>query len=37
MVLKVKNTFEKNRYIKNDDKFKKYILPGKRKNIIKQK
>ena len=30
MVVKVKNSFEKTRQVKNNDKFKKYILGGQR-------
>ena len=30
MVVKVKEYFEKTRHIKNNDKFKKYILRGQR-------
>ena len=30
MVVKVKENFEKNRHVKNNDKSKKYILPGQR-------
>ena len=30
MVVKVKEYFEKTRHIKNNDKFKKYILRGER-------
>ena len=30
MVIKVKESFEKTRHIKNNDKFKKDILPGQR-------
>ena len=43
MVFKVKESFEKTRHVKNNDKFMKYILRGERntryyeKNIIKQK
>ena len=41
MVVKVKESFEKTRHVKNNDKSKKYILHGQRnvtyyeKNIIK--
>ena len=31
MVVKVNETFEKTRQVKNNDKFKKYILRGERK------
>ena len=31
MVLKVKENFEKTRHVRNNDKFKKYILRGERK------
>ena len=30
MVVKVKENFENTRHVKNDDKFKKYILRGER-------
>ena len=30
MVIKVKEYFEKTRHVKNNDKFKKYILRGQR-------
>ena len=30
MVVKAKQKFEKNRHIKNNDKFKKYLLRGER-------
>ena len=30
MVVKVKKSFERTRHIKNNDKFKKYILGGQR-------
>ena len=30
MVIKVKESFEKTRHIKNNDKSKKYLLPGQR-------
>ena len=30
MVVKVKESFEKTRHVKNNDKFKKYILRGQR-------
>ena len=30
MVVKVKESFEKTRHIKNNDKFKKYVLRGQR-------
>ena len=31
MVVKVKEYFEKTRHVKNNDKFKKYVLRGQRK------
>ena len=30
MVVKIKEYFEKSRHVKNNDKSKKYILPGER-------
>ena len=37
MVLKVKESFEKTRFIKNKDKSKKYILRGQRNAIYHEK
>ena len=37
MVLKVKEYFEKTRHIKNNDKFKKYILRGQKNTRYHEK
>ena len=37
MVLKVKEFFEKTRHVKNNDKFKKYILRGQKIQDIMKK
>ena len=35
MVVKVKEKFEKTRHVKKNNKYKKYIVRGQRKNSIK--
>ena len=37
MVVKVEESFEKTRHIKNNDKSKKYILPGQRNTRYHEK
>ena len=37
MVLKVKESFEKTRHVKNNDKSKKYVLPGQRNTRYHEK